>query len=60
MTGKPVATFLVRLTLRDADDVEGEPTHPPTLERITETVERAMAESFPELDANATAERVDV
>lgn len=59
--GKVVATYLVRVTLREPDEVtEGlEVEEPFTNEEIAALVKAGIAEKLGELTVTATSERVD-
>lgn len=51
--GKPVASFIVRVYLRN-----GDPATVPTIDALTAEIEDGLSEAFG-FDVNATGERVD-
>jgi hypothetical protein len=56
--GKIVATYLVRVTLREhTDGSSPEEAQPPTNVAVEGTIEFAFQEDYPEYTVNATAEQ---
>lgn len=60
--GKIVATYHIKVTLREPDEDGGEPSTEPTPPPTIATVEEGVAALFSigGLEANATAERTDI
>jgi hypothetical protein len=60
--GKIVATYLVKVTLREPDDLEEtKVVEPPfTNDEMVAMVQAGIAEKLGELTVNATSERVDI